>query len=101
VNEAFDAYKINSTWIKSTTKGQQSVYIIGEDGKVRLEDIDVAFKTADATIFTGYMEAGTPMIDNEKRNILARTFRSMPVKRIEWQQFKEISWKDYVKYIVF
>ena len=101
VNEAFDAYKINSTWIKSTKKDQQSVYIIGEDGKVRLEDIDVAFKTADATIFTGYMETGTPMIDNEKRNILARTFRSMPVKRIEWQQFKEISWKDYVKYIIF
>ncbi len=47
------------------------------------------------------MEAGTPMIDNEKRNILARTFRSMPVKRIKWQQFKEIGWKDYVKYIVF
>lgn len=101
VNEAFDAYKIDSTWVKSTKKGQQSVYMIGEDGKIRLEDIDVVFKTADATIFTGYMEAGTPMIDNEKRNILARTFRSMPVKRIEWQQFKEIGWKDYVKYIVF
>ncbi|MGE7092711.1 HlyD family secretion protein [Lysinibacillus sp. NPDC048646] len=101
VNEAFDAYKVKSTWVKTAKKDVHSVYIIGEDGKIRLENIDVAFKTANATIFTGYMDEGTPIITNEQRNILARSFRSMPLKKIEWQHFKEIDWKDYVKYIVF
>ncbi|QDQ03392.1 HlyD family secretion protein [Lysinibacillus fusiformis] len=101
VNEAFDAYRVKSTWVKTTKKDVHSVYIIGEDGKIRLEDIDVAFKTANATIFTGYMDEGTPILANEQRNILARSFRSMPLKKIEWQHFKEIDWKDYVKYITF
>ncbi len=101
VNEAFDAYKVKSAWVKTAKKDVHSVYIIGEDGKIRLENIDVAFKTANATIFTGYMDEGTPIITNEQRNILARSFRSMPLKKIEWQHFKEIDWKDYVKYIVF
>lgn len=100
VNEAFDAYKVNSSWVKSV-KGAKSVYIIDEDGKIRLEDIEVAFSTKDSTIFTSYIDVGTPILANEKRNILARTFRSMPVKKIEWQHFKEIGWKDYVKYIIF
>lgn len=100
VNEAFDAYKVNSSWVKSV-KGAKSVYIIDEDGKIRLEDIEVAFSTKDSTIFTSYIDVDTPILANEKRNILARTFCSMPVKKIEWQHFKEIGWKDYVKYIIF
>ncbi len=47
------------------------------------------------------MDEGTPIITNEQRNILARSFRTMPLEKIEWQHFKEIGWKDYVKYIIF
>ncbi|WP_421050242.1 HlyD family secretion protein [Lysinibacillus sp. UGB7] len=101
VNEALDAYKVKSAWVRTAKNGVHRVYILGEDGKIRLEDIDVAFKTANSTIFTGYMDEGTPIITNEKRNILARSFRTMPLEKIEWQHFKEIGWKDYVKYIVF
>lgn len=100
VNEAFDAYKVKSSWVKKV-KGAKSVYIIDEDGKIRLEDIDVAFTTKDSTIFTSYFDEGTPMLPNDKRNILARTFCSMPVKKIDWHHFKEVGWKDYVKYIIF
>ncbi|MGE7695913.1 HlyD family secretion protein [Lysinibacillus sp. NPDC094177] len=101
VNEASNAFKVKSAWVKSGKNNKHSVYTLDEHGKIRLEDIEVAFKTADSTIFTGYMDAGTPIIVNEQRNILARSFRSIPLKKIEWQHFKEIGWKDYVKYIVF
>lgn len=100
VNEALDAYKVKSSWVKKA-KGAKRVYIIDENGKIRLEDIDVDFSTANSTIFTSYFDEGTPILANEQRNILARTFCSMPVKKIEWQHFKEIGWKDYVKYIIF
>lgn len=101
VNQASNALKVKSTWVKAGKNNKHSVYTIDENGKIRLEDIEVAFKTADSTIFTGYMDAGTPIIANEQRNILARSFRSIPLKKIEWRNFKEIGWKDYVKYIVF
>lgn len=101
VNQASNALKVKSAWVKAGKKNKHSVYTIDENGKIRLEDIEVAFKTADSTIFTGYMDAGTPIIANEQRNILARSFRSIPLKKIEWRNFKEIGWKDYVKYIVF
>ena len=101
VNEASNAFKVNSAWVKPRKNNKHSVYTIDEKGRIRLEDIEVAFKTADSTIFTGDMDAGTPIIANEQRNILARSFRSVPLKKIEWQNFKKIGWKDYVKYIVF
>ncbi|QPQ37331.1 HlyD family secretion protein [Lysinibacillus sp. JNUCC-52] len=100
VNEALDAYKVKSSWVKKA-KGAKRVYIIDENGKIRLEDIDVDFSTANSTIFTSYFDEGTPILANEHRNILARSFCSMPIKKIEWQHFKEIGWKDYVKYIIF
>ena len=100
VNEAFDAFKVKSSWVKKV-KGAKSVYIIDEDGKIRLEEIEVAFTAKDSTIFTSTIDESTPILANENRNILARTFCSMPVKKIEWQHFKEIGWKDYVKYIIF
>ena len=101
VNEASDAFKVDSDWVKSGKKNKHSVYTLDENGKIHLEEIDVAFKTADSTMFTGDLDVGTPIITNEERNILARSFRSMPLKKIEWQHFKELDWKDYVKYIVF
>ncbi|MCL1695859.1 HlyD family secretion protein [Lysinibacillus sp. Bpr_S20] len=101
VNEASNAFKVKSAWVKSRKNNKHSIYTIDENGKIRLEDIQVAFKTADSTIFSSYLEAGTPIIANEQRNILARSFRSIPLEKIKWQDFKKIGWKDYVKYIVF
>ncbi len=101
VHEASNALKVKSAWVKAGKNNKHSVYTIDENGKIRLEDIEVAFKTADSTIFTGYMDAGTPIIAIEQRNILARSFRSIPLEKIEWRNFKELGWKKYVKYIVF
>ncbi|KOS66632.1 hypothetical protein AEA09_18020 [Lysinibacillus contaminans] len=101
VNEAIDSYKVDKNWVKPSKDGVHSLYIVGHDGKIRLEEIQVAFETTKSTIFTGYLDEGTPMLSNEKRNIMARSFRTMPVRKIEWQQFKELDWKEYVKYIVF
>ena len=101
VNEAMDSYKVDKNWVKSSKDDVHNLYIVGQDGKIRVEEIQVAFETTKSTIFTGYLDEGTPMLSNEKRNIMARSFRTMPVRKIEWQQFKELDWKEYVKYIVF
>ncbi|MFJ7736019.1 HlyD family secretion protein [Lysinibacillus sp. NPDC097287] len=101
VNEAIDSFKVDKNWVKSSKDDGHSLYIVGQDGKIRLEDIQIEFETAKSTIFTGYLDEGTPILSNEKRNIMARTFRTMPVEKIEWQHFKELSWKEYIKYITF
>ncbi|MFJ7952299.1 HlyD family secretion protein [Lysinibacillus sp. NPDC096418] len=101
VNEAADSFKVDKNWVKSSKKDTHSLYIVGQDGKIRLEDIQVEFETANSTIFTGYLDEGTPMLSNEKRNIMARSFRTMPIEKIQWQHFKELGWKEYIKYITF
>ena len=101
VNEATDSFKVDKNWVKTSKEDIHSVYVIGQDGRIRLEDINVAFETAKSTIFTGYLDEGTPLLSNEKRNIMARTFRTMPVEKIEWKQFKGLKWNEYVKYVVF
>ncbi|MEG0258298.1 MAG: HlyD family secretion protein [Lysinibacillus sp.] len=102
VNEALDSYKVNSDWVKKKMKKvPSSVYVVGADGKLRLEPIDVEFKTDTSTVFLAPFEKGTVILSNKQRNIMAPTFRSMPIQKVEWKQFKELSWKRYAKYIVF
>lgn len=101
VNEAIDSFKVDKNWVKSSKDNGHSLYIVGQDGKIRLEDIQIEFETEKSTIFTGYLDEGTPILSNEKRNIMARTFRTMPIQKIEWQHFKELGWKEYIKYITF
>ncbi|WP_404804472.1 HlyD family secretion protein [Lysinibacillus sp. S1] len=101
VNEAFDSYKVDKSWLATTKKGNKKLYIINKDGKIQLIDINVQFNTAKSAIFMDYIDEGTPMLTNEKRNIEAYTFRTLPVEKIQWNHFKDLTWKQYVKYIVF
>ena len=101
VNEATDSFKVDKNWVIASKEDVHRVYTVGQDGRIRLEDINVTFDTATSTIFTGYLDEGTPMLSNDKRNLMARAFRTMPVEKIEWKQFKELKWNDYVKYIIF
>ncbi len=101
VNEAFDSYKVDKSWLATTKKGNKKLYIINQEGKIQLIDINVQFNTAKSAIFMDYVEEGTPMLSNEKRNIAAYTFRTLPVEKIQWSHFKDLTWKQYVKYIVF
>lgn len=101
VNEAIDSYKADKNWVKSSKDDIHNIYIVGQDGKIRLEDIQVQFNTKTSAIFTGYLDEGTPILSNEKRNIMARSFRTMPIEKIEWKRFKELEWNEYIKYIVF
>lgn len=101
VNEAFDSYKVDKSWLATTKKGNKKLYIINQDGKIQLIDINVQFNTAKSAIFMDYVDEGTPMLTNEKRNIEAYTFRTLPVEKIQWNHFKDLTWKQYVKYIVF
>ncbi|WP_337976272.1 HlyD family secretion protein [Lysinibacillus capsici] len=101
VNEAFDSYKVDKSWLATAKKGNKKLYIINQDGKIQLIDVNVQFKTAKSAIFMDYLDEGTPMLSNEKRNTEAYTFRTLPVEKIQWSHFKELTWKQYVKYIVF
>lgn len=101
VNEAFDSYKVDKSWLATTKRGNKKLHIINQDGKIQLIDINVQFNTTQSAIFSDYLDEGTPMLSNEKRNIEAYTFRTLPIEKLHWKQFKELTWKQYVKYIVF
>lgn len=101
VNEAFDSYKVDKSWLATTKRGNKKLHIINQDGKIQLIDINVEFSTAQSAIFSDYLDEGTPMLSNEKRNMEAYTFRTLPIDKLHWKQFKELTWKQYVKYIVF
>ncbi|MFA1737493.1 HlyD family secretion protein [Lysinibacillus fusiformis] len=101
VNEAFDSYKVDKSWLATTKRGNKQLHIINQDGKIQLIDINVEFSTAQSAIFSDYLDEGTPMLSNEKRNMEAYTFRTLPIEKLHWKQFKELTWKQYVKYIVF
>lgn len=101
VNEAFDSYKVDKSWVVTTKKGKKKLYRIDSDGKIQLMDIHVEFSTAKSAVFTDYLDEGTPLISNQPRNIAAYTFRTMPVEKIQWSHFKDLTWQQYVKYIVF
>ncbi|MBD8519565.1 HlyD family secretion protein [Lysinibacillus fusiformis] len=101
VNEAFDSYKVDKSWLATTKRGNKKLHIINQNGKIQLIDINVEFSTAQSAIFSDYLDEGTPMLSNEKRNMEAYTFRTLPIEKLHWKQFKELTWKQYVKYIVF
>ncbi|MFG3431236.1 HlyD family secretion protein [Lysinibacillus fusiformis] len=101
VNEAFDSYKVDKSWLAATKRGNKKLHIINQDGKIQSIDINVQFNTTQSAIFSDYLDEGTPMLSNEKRNMEAYTFRTLPIEKLHWKQFKELTWKQYVKYIVF
>lgn len=69
VNEAFDSYRVDKSWVTTTKNGKKKLYTIDSDGKIHLMTINVEFNTANSAIFTDFLEEGTPMISNEPRNI--------------------------------
>ncbi|KOS60767.1 efflux RND transporter periplasmic adaptor subunit [Lysinibacillus agricola] len=101
VNEASDSYKVDKSWVHAAKKKGKKIYIIGQDGKIELKDIHIDFKTAQSAIFTDNLNEGTPMLSDKKRNLSAYSFRTMPVEKIQWQHFKKLDWKHYIKYIIF
>ncbi|WP_036196568.1 hypothetical protein [Lysinibacillus fusiformis] len=101
VNEAFDSYKVDKSWLATTKRGNKKLHIINQDGKIQMIDINVQFNTTQSAIFSDYLDEGTPMLSNEKRNVEAYTFRTLPIEKLHWKQFKELTWKQYLKYIVF
>ncbi|MCE4046018.1 HlyD family secretion protein [Lysinibacillus fusiformis] len=101
VNEAFDSYKVDKSWLATTKRGNKKLHIINQDGKIQLIDINVQFNTTQSAIFSDYLDEGTPMLSNVKRNMESYTFRTLPIEKLHWKQFKELTWKQYVKYIVF
>lgn len=81
--------------------GEDNVYTLGYDGRVRLNPIDVSFTTDDASVTPTDLIDGTILLNATERDIYAETFLTMPAKKLEWSNLKQLSWEDYVKYLVF
>lgn len=112
-DEATDANKVPSDWVVETIEQDEddeeaepyavdNIYYVDYDGKVRLESVDIAFEDKGKTVFTSILDDGTPMLNNQKREPMARTFRTMPftLDKKQWRTFKKLKWKDYVIYSV-
>lgn len=85
----------------ATYFGDDNVYTLGYDGRVRLNPIDVSFTVGDAAITPTDLVDGTIMLNATEREIYAETFMTMPTKKPNIEQFKLLSWEDYIKYLIF
>lgn len=81
--------------------GEDNVYTLGYDGRVRLNPIDVSFTIGDAAVTPTDLVDGTIMLNATERDIYAETFMTMPTRKLQWEQVKMLSWEDYVKYLLF
>lgn len=76
------------------------LYSIGFDGRIRFEPVDIAFENDKDTIIVTPMDEGTPVLDDTKRTVYYRTFLMLPLERPEWKLLKDMTWKDYLKYLI-
>lgn len=81
--------------------GEDNVYTLGYDGRIRLNPIDVSFTIGDAAVTPTDLVDGTIMLNAKERDIYAETFMTMPTRKLQWEQVKMLSWEDYVKYLLF
>lgn len=81
--------------------GEDNVYTLGYDGRVRLNPIDVSFITGDSAVTPTDLIEGTVLLNATERSIYAETFLTMPTEKLEWANLKQLSWEDYVKYLMF
>ena len=112
-DQSTEANKVPTKWVKKVTEVEEiegetfktkseNVYTVGYDGKIRLEPITIDFEYKKNTIFQSIIEDGTPILNQTERDVMARTFRTMPITtdKAYWKQFKKLKWKDYVKYSI-
>lgn len=93
----------NSDAITGQAKETKKTYLysIGYDGRVRFEPVKVAFKDGHESIIVSAVDEGTPILDDTKRTPLYRTFVTMPLENPDWKLLKELSWKEYIRYLLF
>lgn len=81
--------------------GDDNVYTLGYDGRVRLNPIDVSFVTGDSAVTPTDLVEGTILLNATEREIYAETFLTMPTQKLDWDHLTQFTWEDYVKHFLF
>lgn len=100
-DETVDIMLDDATTEDATFYGDENVYTLGYDGRVRLNPIDVSFTTGDSAVTPTDLVEGTVLLNATERSIYAETFLTMPTRKLDLYELKQLTWEDYVKYLLF
>lgn len=80
---------------------EQFVYVLGEDGTVRLAQVFIDFTDEGNAIITGEIEDGFVILNDQQKTELSRTFLPAPFEMPSKEAWKTFTWEDYVRYLVY
>ncbi|MDN4495316.1 hypothetical protein [Ureibacillus aquaedulcis] len=108
INEASNALRVNKDWLvtKEVPTETESteinyIYSIGEDGKIRTNEVKVAFLDKGETILTSNLTNGQIIFHDHVEDELSNAFFPMPFEIPSKAALQELDWKHYAKYIIF
>lgn len=77
------------------------VYILGDDGTVRLAQVFIDFTDDGKAIITGEIEDGVVILNDKQKEEASRTFLPASLKLPKKEVLKTFTWEDYVRYLVY
>lgn len=106
IHEALNAHRVKQEWIHMNNASEdsnssmgQSVYIIGEDGKINQVSVHLEFIDHETVVFTSSIEDGTIILNDEKRKLFSNSFFPFPSEWPDKELLKTFTWEDYFKYL--
>lgn len=108
INEASNALRVKNDWIveKNVTTEEETtkvkyIYSIDEDGKIRTNEVKVAFEDKGETILTSNLTNGQIIFHDRVKDELSNAFFPMPFEIPSKFILQQLDWKQYAKYIIF
>ncbi|MFC7684617.1 hypothetical protein [Ureibacillus sp. GCM10028918] len=108
INEASNALRVNKDWLvtkeftsETETTEVHYIYSIGEDGKIRTNEVDVAFEDKGETILTSNLANEQIIFHDYVKDELSNAFFPMPFEIPSKAALQELDWKQYAKYLIF
>lgn len=77
------------------------VYVLGDDGTVRLAQVSIDFTDDNKAIITGEIEDGIVILNEKQKEEASRTFLPATLKLPKKEALKTFTWEDYVRYLVY
>ncbi|KGR74511.1 efflux RND transporter periplasmic adaptor subunit [Ureibacillus sinduriensis] len=108
INEASNALRVKKDWLVekkvATDEGTTEVeyiYSIDEDGKIRTNEVKVAFEDNGETILTSNLINGEIIFHDRVKDELSNAFFPMPSEIPSKAILQQLDWKQYAKYLIF
>lgn len=108
INEASNAMRVKNDWIveKNVTTDEVTtevkyIYSIDEDGKIRTNEVKVAFEDKGETILTSNLTNDQIIFHDRIKDELSNAFFPMPFEIPSKFILQQLDWKQYAKYIIF